>query len=199
MCIRSTKAYSLARAGGAMLFAAGCSFGSAHAQGYPQKFDFGQPASEQDIAAVAIAIPADGKGLPPGKGDYATGKEVYATACAACHGADLMGVAGLPDMPSGPALRLIGGRGTLTQQKPVVTVESYWPYATTLFDYVRRAMPFTAPGTLSADQVYAVSAYILAEAKIIEKSTVLDAETLPKVRMPNRDGFIPDPRPELFK
>jgi S-disulfanyl-L-cysteine oxidoreductase SoxD len=199
MCIRLAEISSIVRAGAAMLLAAACSLGLAHAQGYPQKFDIGQPATEQDIAPVAIAIPADGKGLPQGKGDYAAGKQVYDVACAACHGANLGGVANLPDMPSGPALRLIGGRGTLTQQKPTVTVESYWPYATTLFDYIRRAMPFTAPGSLSNDQVYAVSAYILAEANIIDKSTVLDAETLPKVRMPNRDGFIPDPRPELFR
>ena len=131
---------------------------------------------------MAIAIPADGKGLPPGSGNYAKGKQVYETACAACHGADLKGVAGLPDMPSGAALRLVGGRGTLTSQKPIVTVESYWPYATTLFDYIRRAMPYTAPGSLSADEIYAVSAYILAEAKIIDKSAVLDAKSLAKSR-----------------
>src|SRR5215207_5442632 len=125
------------------------------AQGYPSRFEFGAPASEQDIAKLAIAIPADGKGLPPGRGDYAKGKQVYEIACTACHGADLKGVAGLPNMPSGAALRLIGGRGTLTSQKPTVTVESYWPYATTLFDYIRRAMPYTAPGSLSADEVYA--------------------------------------------
>jgi mono/diheme cytochrome c family protein len=148
---------------------------------------------------VAIAIQADGKDLPPGKGDYATGKAVYETACAACHGADLKGVAGLPDMPSGAALRLIGGRGTLASANPVTTVESYWPYATTLFDYIRRAMPFSAPGSLSNDDVYAVTAFILAEGNIIDKTTVVDAKTLPKVQMPNRDGFIPDPRPELFK
>jgi S-disulfanyl-L-cysteine oxidoreductase SoxD len=171
----------------------------AHAQGYPARFEFGAPASEQDIARLAIAIPADGKGLPPGRGDYQKGKQVYEIACAACRGADLKGVAGLPNMPSGAALRLIGGRGTLTSQKPTVTVESYWPYATTLFDYIRRAMPFMSPGSLSDEEVYAVSAYILAEANIIDKTAVLDAQTLPKVVMPNRDGFIPDPRPELFK
>ena len=82
---------------------------------------------------------------------------------------------------------------------PVMTVESYWPYATTLFDYVRRAMPFQAPGSLTADEIYAVSAYILAEGNVIDKATVLDAATLVRVQMPNRDGFIPDPRPELFK
>jgi cytochrome c5 len=173
--------------------------GLVRAQGYPAKYDFGSTATEQEIAAVAIAVPADGKGLPPGKGDYAPGKTVYETACTACHGTDLKGVAALPDMPSGAALRLVGGRGTLASRNPVVTVESYWPYATTLFDYVRRAMPFSAPGSLSNDEVYAVTAYILAEGNIIDKATVLDAATLPKVKMPNREGFIPDPRPELFK
>jgi mono/diheme cytochrome c family protein len=171
----------------------------AQAQGYPAKFEFGSRPTEQEIAAVAMAIPADGRGLPPGKGDYAAGKEVYQTACSACHGADLQGVAGLPDMPSGAALRLVGGRGTLASRNPVTTVESYWPYATTLFDYVRRAMPMSAPGSLTADQIYAVSAYILAEGNIIGKSAVMDAQTLPKVQMPNRDGFIPDPRTELAR
>jgi S-disulfanyl-L-cysteine oxidoreductase SoxD len=171
----------------------------AGAQGYPARFDFGGPASAEDIAKVAIAIRPDGEGLPAGKGDYATGKKVYETSCTACHGEDLQGVAGLPNMPSGQALRLIGGRGTLATKNPVMTVESYWPYATTLFDYVRRAMPFQAPGSLTADEVYSVSAYILAEANVVDKTTVLDAQSLPRVQMPNREGFIPDPRPELFK
>src|SRR5256885_2840521 len=100
-------------------------------------------------------------------------------------------------MPAGASLRLLGGRGTLTTKNPVMTVESYWPNATTLFDYVRRAMPFQSPGSLTADEVYAVSAYILAEGNVIDKATVLDAQSLPRVQMPNRDGFIADPRPEL--
>jgi cytochrome c len=144
----------------------------------------------EDIAKVAIAIRPDGEGLPAGKGDYATGKKVYETSCTACHS---------EDMPSGQALRLIGGRGTLATKNPVMTVESYWPYATTLFDYVRRAMPFQAPGSLTADEVYSISAYILAEANVFDKTTVRDAQSLPRVQMPNREGFIPDPRPELFK
>jgi len=199
MCIRSGDFVARARACATAVLALGAMVVLAQAQSYPSKFSFGEPATEQDIAKVAIAIPADGKGLPPGSGDYAKGKQVYETACAACHGADLKGVAGLPDMPAGAALRLIGGRGTLTSRRPITTVESYWPYATTLFDYVRRAMPFMAPGSLTADEVYAVSAYILAEANIIDKSTVLDAQSLPKVQMPNRDGFISDPRPEIYK
>jgi S-disulfanyl-L-cysteine oxidoreductase SoxD len=196
MCIQWVD---ILRAGASTAAASILTLGLVHAQGYPNTFQFGQPATEQDIAAIAIAIPTDGKGLPPGRGDYARGKQVYETACAACHGADLMGVANIPNMPTGASLRLIGGRGTLTSPKAVATVESYWPYATTLFDYVRRAMPFTAPGSLSADEIYAVCAYILAEAKIIDKATVIDAQTLPRVEMPNRNGFIPDPRPELFK
>ena len=197
MCIRSAdRRYALLVSAGLAMSALP---GIAQAQGYPGTFDFGHRASTQDIAAVAIAIPPDGAGLPPGKGDYAAGKALYENACSACHGKDLKGVAGLRDMPAGAALRLVGGRGTLTTKDPVMTVESYWPYATTLFDYIRRAMPFTSPGSLTADEVYAVSAYILAEANIIDKATVLDARTLPAVQMPNRDGFIPDPRPEFFK
>jgi mono/diheme cytochrome c family protein len=196
---RATRAYAISAFAFTAIAGVAVSIDRVCADGYPSAFSFGQTATEDDVASIAIAIPADGKGLPPGSGDYVKGKQVYETACAACHGADLKGVAGLPDMPSGAALRLVGGRGTLTSQKPIVTVESYWPYATTLFDYIRRAMPYTAPGSLSADEIYAVSAYILAEGKIIDKSAVLDAKSLSKVDMPNRDGFISDPRPELFK
>ena len=199
MSIRSVDCFGALRVEAAAIALILVSVAIAHAQGYPNKFEFGQTATEPDIAAVAIAIRADGRELPPGKGDYATGKEVYARACAACHGADLMGVANLPNMPAGTQLRLVGGRGTLTSQRPITTVESYWPYSTTLFDYIRRAMPFQAPGFLTNDEVYAVSAFILAEAKIIDRALVLDAQNLPKVQMPNRDGFIPDPRPEIFK
>ena len=123
------------------------------------------------------------------------GKQAYETACAACHGADLMGVANIPNMPAGASLRLIGGRGTLTSQKAVAT--GLMPRHCS----ITSAAPcrFTAPESLSADEVYAVCAYILGEAKIIDKTTVLDPQTLPRVEMPNRDGFISDPRPEIFK
>lgn len=177
-----------------LLFAA-----SSAIAGYPEDLKLGTPATADDVRAIAIAVRPDGKGLPVGSGDWAVGKKVYEAQCAGCHGGNLQGIAGFPGMPSGEALRLVGGRGTLTTAKPVQSVESYWPYATTLFDYIRRAMPFHAPGSLSNDEVYAVSAYILGEAKIIGKTEVMSARTLPLVKMPNRDGFIQDTRPEHFK
>ena len=161
------------------------------AQGYPESYGFGTPAKNAEIAAVDIDAMPDGRGLPPGKGDYETGKAVYAAKCAACHGADMGGV-----KETGGAA-LIGGRGSLDSGKPSKTIESYWPYATTVFDYVKRAMPFHEPGSLSDDEVYAVTAYILGEANLIGKDEVMNASTLPKVQMPNRDGFVPDPRPDV--
>ena len=155
-------------------------------------YGFGTTPSESELAQFVSPLP-DGRGLPAGSGSVAQGKVAYEQQCAACHGANLQG--GIGD-------RLIGGRGTLVnsdaKRSPVKTVESYWPYATTLFDYIKRAMPFTAPDSLSNDQVYAVSAYILAEAKIVPDDAVLDAASLPKVVMPNRHGFIADPRPDHF-
>ena len=180
ICTRSVD-----RKYGVLLAAALAAFAAPHlacAQGYPTNFDFGTAASAEDIAADAIAIGSDGKGLPDGKGDYVAGKNVYESACSACHGQNLQGVAGLPSMRGGAALRLIGGRSTLATKNPVLTVESYWPYATTLFDYVRRAMPFQAPGSLNADEVYSVVAFILAEGNLIHKAMVLDAQTLPALR-----------------
>jgi cytochrome c len=111
--------------------------------------------------------------------------------CVACHGEDLQGVEGT----GGAALT--GGRDTLDSGSPKKTVESYWPYATTVFDYIRRSMPFTDPGSLSDEEVYAVTAYILHEGDIIGRDEEMNAETLPQVEMPNRDGFVPDPRPDV--
>src|SRR5205823_9429256 len=129
--------------------------------GYQLRLGFGTTPSQGDLARF-FAIPSDGRGLPPGKGTYAEGQKIYASSCAACHGDKLEGV---PTAGIGGD-KLIGGRGTLTSGAPVKTVESYWPYATTIFDYVKRAMPFNAPGSLSDDQVYSVVAYILGEANI---------------------------------
>lgn len=161
-------------------------------QSSPAHLDLGTPLTAQDLARV-FAIPPDGRGLPPGKGTYAEGQKIYAESCAACHGDKLQGI---PTAGIGGD-KLIGGRGTLTSATPVKTVESYWPYATTLFDYVKRAMPFNSPGSLSDQQVYSVVTFILGEADIAPKNAVLDAKSLPAVRMPNRDGFVPDPRPEV--
>ena len=155
-------------------------------------YGVGQPATEEEIAAIDIDVMPDGRGLPEGSGTYAQGEELYETVCAACHGADLMGI------PELGAPRLIGGRGTLASEAPVKTVESYWPYASTFFDYTHRAMPMTAPGSLSADEVYAISAYVLGKAGITstDPDSVMDAEALARVEMPNADGFVPDPRPD---
>jgi S-disulfanyl-L-cysteine oxidoreductase SoxD len=155
----------------------------------PPEPDFGAPVTPAELQRY-LAIPPSGAGLPPGSGDVARGKEVFAEKCAACHGENLQGVKGTG------GVALIGGRGTLASAKPVMTVESYWPYATTLFDYVRRAMPFNAPGSLTDDEVYAVAAYILAEAHIAPDNAALDAKSLPQVQMPNRQGFYRDPRPK---
>ena len=166
--------------------------GTAFTQTVPVKYGIGSPVTDQELSKY-FSIPPDGRGLPPGSGNATVGAKVYAQNCAACHGDKLEGN---PAKGIGGD-KLIGGRGSLATKTPVKTVESYWPYATTLFDYVKRAMPFGSPGTLKDDEIYAVVAYILSEAKIIKPTDTMDATTLPKVTMPNRDGFIPDARPEL--
>ncbi|XSC43376.1 sulfite dehydrogenase [Bradyrhizobium sp. RDT10] len=150
---------------------------------------FGQPIAPADIAAWDISIGPDGVGLPPGRGTAIEGEAIYVAKCQACHGEK-------GTKPSDAlAGALVGGMGTLAPNKtPIKTVGSFWPYATTLFDYVRRAMPFQESKSLTADEVYAVSAYILNLNGIIGPTDVIDAHSLPKVRMPNRDGFIPFPR-----
>ena len=157
-----------------------------------QKFNFGTTPTAEEIAAIDIDAMPDGRGLPPGSGSAVQGEKIYAEKCAACHGDKLQGVA----ITGGAAL--IGGRGSIGTPKTKKTVESYWPYASTLFDYVKRAMPFNEPGSMSNDDIYAVSAYVLSMGKIIDKKDVMNAKTLPKVEMPNKDGFIADPRPDVF-
>jgi S-disulfanyl-L-cysteine oxidoreductase SoxD len=147
---------------------------------------FGQPIAPADIAPWDISIGPDGAGLPPGQGTAAQGEAIYVAKCQACHGEKGTG------KPNDP---LVGGMGSLAADKvPMKTVGSFWPYATTLFDYVRRAMPFQESKSLTNDELYAVSAYILHLNGIVAANHVLDAQSLPKVQMPNRDGFILFPR-----
>jgi S-disulfanyl-L-cysteine oxidoreductase SoxD len=153
-----------------------------------ERLGIGRTATPAEIAGWNIDIGRDGSNLPPGNGSVARGRTVYAEQCAACHGAE--GQGGLGD-------RLVGGQGTLATAKPVRTVGSYWPYAPTLFDYIRRAMPQNAPQSLSSEDVYAVSAYVLNLNGIVPADAVLDAKTLAAVKMPNRDRFVGDPRPDV--
>lgn len=147
-----------------------------------ERYGFGREATAGEIAAWDIDVRADGKGLPEGHGSVAEGAKIFAEKCAACHGPKA-------DRAAPPIDALVGGQGTLVNAKPVKTVGSYWPYATTLFDFVRRAMPFNAPQSLSDAEVYALTAYILSLNKIVAPDTVLDAQNLATIKMPNRDGF----------
>jgi cytochrome c len=147
-------------------------------------YDFGRPATPEEFKLWDIDVRPDGKGLPEGSGTVAHGKEVFAENCAACHGDKGQG---------GPKDRLVGGQGTLASDNPIKTVGSFWPYATTVFDYIHRAMPYQAPGSLGVDDYYALTAYILSLNGILPSDGKLDKQNLPKVRMPNRDGFIPEP------
>ena len=153
----------------------------------PQGPSLGVAVSADEIAAMDVSIGPDGAGLPPGSGTPKQGAEVYATKCLACHGPE--GANGIND-------RLVGGQGTLTSATPVKTIGSYWPYATTVFDYVRRAMPYAAPHSLSDAEAYAVTAYLLHLNGIIGADDVMDAASLPRVKMPNRGGFRPAIQPK---
>ncbi len=167
-------------------------------QSYTGDYPFGSPATQADIDAWNKDVRPDGVGLPPGSGTYEKGQQIYAQQCAVCHGENLEGIRN-PNLPQNGGPALIGGRGTLNTPKFKITVESYWPYATTLYDYILRAMPYTAPSSLKPDEVYSLVAFILGRANIIDKKTVMDAKSLPKVEMPNRNGFYPDNRPYPVK
>jgi len=151
-------------------------------------YGVGRPATDDEISAWNRDVSPSGKGLPPGRGAVQQGARIYAEKCAGCHG---------PTGVEGPKDKLVGGRDTLTTTKPIRTIGSYWPYATTLYDYIHRAMPFNAPQSLSTDEIYSVIAWLLFQNQVIAEDAVIDAETLPKVQMPNRNGFIPDPRPDV--
>ena len=141
----------------------------------------GKPVTAEDIAAWNISIYPDGQGLPPGNGTAAKGKALFAQKCAACHGIEGIG---------GTADELAGGTAPLNSEYPDKNIGTYWPYATTVFDFTRRAMPMDAPGSLTDDETYAITAYLLYRNGIIGENAEMNAETLPKVTMPNRDGFI---------
>jgi S-disulfanyl-L-cysteine oxidoreductase SoxD len=143
--------------------------------------NLGRPLTPEEIRKIDITVSPDGRGLPSGSGSVAIGAGVYAKACQSCHGAQGAGK---------PQDQLTGGVGTLGSGKPVKTPASYWPAATTLFDYIRRAMPITSPQSLTNDEVYAVTAYILSIDGIVPADAVLDAKSLPRVKMPNKDGFV---------
>ena len=151
---------------------------------------YGKPISEADITPWNIDIrTSDGRGLPRGRGTAAEGKKIYDAKCLACHGADAKGGSVYGTM--------VGGIGSFTTNTRVLTPGSMYPYALILFDYIRRAMPMDKPQTLTPDEVYALSAYLLNLNELIQADGVIDQNTLPKIQMPNRNGFIRDDRPDV--
>jgi cytochrome c len=151
-------------------------------------FGVGHAPKPAELKAIDIEVTPDGKGLLPGSGTAAAGKEVYTRRCETCHG---------PTGKEGPQDVLAGGQGSLATSTPLKTVGSYWPYATTLWDYINRAMPFDHPTTMTPDRVYAATAYVLFLNGIVGEQDVIDQTTLPQVKMPNRNGFTTDPRPDV--
>ena len=166
-----------------LFFFAGKAF--ALTQPYTGPIELGRPATKSEIDAYPITQFPDGQNLPKGKGGYKEGEALYAQHCASCHGKHMEGKVAFG------APRLIGGRGSLIgDSKPIKTIESFWPNPVSLYDYISRAMPFLTPKILTANEVYALCAYIFAKAHIIPKTEVLDEAKLPKVEMPNKNGFI---------
>ena len=164
--------------------AAGASAAEAHRPGY---YGVGTAATQAQIAGWAIAVRPDGQGLPPGRGTVDKGADLFVDQCASCHGTFGEGAGRYP--------KLTGG--SLKGDRPEPTVGTYWPYATTLWDYINRAMPFPSPHALSADDIYAITAYVLNLNEIVDSNFVADRDSLPKVKMPHRDAFIwQDPRPD---
>lgn len=169
------------------LFLAGMAIVSAQ-QGRPAAY--GRPATAEEIQRHDLTVFPDGAGLPSGRGNAVKGAKIFELRCVRCHNQRGEGKQG-----QYPAL--VGGKGTLGTKKPKKSVGSYWPYATTLWDHINRAMPFNQPRSLPPDDVYAVTAYILFLNGIIGETEELNQSTLPAVRMPNRDGFVLDPRPDI--
>ena len=154
----------------------------------PTYTNVGRSPSQEEVRAWDIAIGPAGNELPPGKGTAKQGAPLYAQKCALCHG---------PTGKEGPVARLlVGGQGTLTTLHPVKTIGSYWAFATTVWDYINRAMPLKEEGSLRPDEVYAITALLLHWNGILKEDEVLDAQSLPKIQMPNRNGFVPSPWPD---
>lgn len=156
----------------------------------PKRIGIGRTPTAEEIAAVNIDVSPDGEGLPAGSGTAAQGAPIYAATCASCHGAKGEGMGPYPQLLGGPK----GVFNFASDYKIPKTIGNYWPYATSLYDYIRRSMPLTAPGSLSPDQTYAVTAYLLAREGIISDSTVLDAKRLAAIQMPARSHFVADDR-----
>src|SRR5260370_33293838 len=154
-----------------------------------RRYNVGREATPDEIRARDISVSPGGSGLPPGRGTPKEGRLVYQTKCSSCHGDRGQGSQHYP--------ALAGGRGTLATDKPLLTVGSYWPHSTTVWDYIHRTMPYQEPGTLTADETYCVTAYILYLNEIIRQDKEMNEKTLPTVRMPNRDVFVPDARPDV--
>ncbi len=151
-------------------------------------FNLGREATPEEVAAWDIDVRPDGAGLPEGKGTVAEGEEVFAEQCASCHGDFGEGVDRWPV--------LAGGQGTLTSDRPVKTIGSYWPYLSTVWDYVYRAMPFGNAQSLEPDQVYAITAYLMHMNDLVDADFELSKENFTSVRLPNEANFIDDPRPD---
>jgi S-disulfanyl-L-cysteine oxidoreductase SoxD len=154
-----------------------------------QSYNLGRPATAEEIRKRDISVAPDGTGLPVGHGTVTQGREDYQALCANCHGDQGQGVTPYP--------ALVGGQGTLRTEHPVKTVGSYWPFATTVWDFIHRTMPYPRPGSLTPDQTYSVTAFILYLNGIIAEKAEMNETTLPRVKMPNRDGFVGDPRPDV--
>lgn len=182
---RSASLLRTAASGALLVLSASATFAAEK-----QPFGYGTPATPAQIAGWNIdARGDDGNGLPPGKGNVEHGAEVFADQCASCHGTFGEGEGRYP--------KLAGGNGSLTADRPEPTVGSYWPFSVTLWDYINRAMPFPTPHTLSSDDVYALTAYILNLNNLVPEDFVADRGSLPKVKMPNHDNFSwQDPRPD---
>jgi cytochrome c len=157
----------------------------------PKRFGLGHPASAAEIASLDIDVSPNGAGLPAGSGTPEQGATVFAATCASCHGKNAEGTPPLyPQLVGGPK----GAFNFATDFKIPRTIGNYWPYATTVFDYIRRAMPLTAPGSLTPDQTYAVTAYLLNREGLLPAGATLDARSLPAIQMPARNHFVPDDR-----